>query len=77
MMTELLARVYVRYVNLYDGSRNGAYGIVQRHRGVRVGASIEYDAVGIESRFLYLVNKEAFYVALVIVYLHCGVTPAQ
>ena len=76
-MAELLALVYVGYVDLNDGTAERAYAVLQGHAGMGVGAGVEHNAVVSEAYFLHLVDKYALDVALEVLYLYVGKASAQ
>ena len=73
----LLAGEDVTHVHLYLGSRHSQQRIAQGNRGVAVAAEVHYQAVGRETRTLYLVDELTFHIALIKAYLHLGEMPAQ
>ena len=66
-MAKLLALVYIRDVNLNNRSFQRTYAFLQGNTRVGVGSCVEHYAVVGEAHFLHLVDKFAFYVALIIV----------
>ena len=78
-MTELLAAMNIRDMNLDDRALQRADAVVKRDTRVGIGTGIQHDAVValIESHLLHLVDEFTFDVALIVVYLHVGIALTQ
>ena len=71
-MTELLALVHIRDVNLDHRCLERTDTVLQSYRGVGVGASIQHNAVVAKANLLHLVNQFALYVALIVLDVDVG-----
>jgi hypothetical protein len=72
LVTERLALMNIRDMNLDNGALQGADAVVERHTGVGIGTCIEHDAVTAfeEAYLLHLVDELALDIALEVGYLH-------
>jgi len=66
MMAVRLSAIDIREVYFNDGSTHRCDGIRQSYRGMRVGASVQHDAVAGEARLVDFVDQASLVVALVV-----------
>ena len=64
MMAELLALVYIRDMNLNDGTLQRTDTIVERHRSMGVGSCIQHDAIKGKAHLLHLIDQLALHITL-------------
>ena len=76
-MTERLALVHIRDMDLYNRAFQRADAVVQGHAGVCVSTGIEHDSIEGKAYFLHLVDKLALHIALVIADFEVRITSLQ
>jgi hypothetical protein len=78
-VSECLALVYIRDVNLDDGAFQTPDAVVQCDACMGIGACIEHNTIvtSCEACLLHFVDEFTLYIALIVVYLDVGVKVTQ